>query len=125
MRTRCLPLSVLALFLFAPVPAWAGELPAEFAEACGPASTKMQEAYEHATIHGNCRLTFPHGNPGATQRTIDFVLRTDGDQLSLTESGGFEAANSSTQKARPPRSSRSMVARPGCARETGRGKRPT
>ena len=71
MRTSCLPLFLLALFLFALAPAWAaGELPAEFAEACGPASAKMQEAYEHATIRGNCRLTFPHGNPGAT-RTHD------------------------------------------------------
>src|SRR5580658_5827752 len=81
----------------------AGELPADFAEECGPASAKMQDAYEHATIRGTCRMSFPQRGHGSTTRTIDFVLTTDGDRMSLTESGGFEAADGRQQKARPPR----------------------
>jgi hypothetical protein len=62
-----------------------GELPADFVNQYGPAAEKIEHAYQHATIRGSYTLAFPHdGQPGLA-RSLNFVLRVDGPQLSLDE----------------------------------------
>ncbi|HEY1785064.1 MAG TPA: hypothetical protein VGG30_05915 [Pirellulales bacterium] len=63
----------------------AGELPAELVSQYVPAVERLADAYDHVTLRGKYRLSFPQAGRERLARTLDFVLEVDGERIRLDE----------------------------------------